>query len=164
MEVPGDLGDLGRPVRLGGPPRVDQEEPEIKAAAAEGRDVGLMAVRPREVGDIAHVPARDPDLGVPPDEAELLDVARLLAGPVRLNVGPRLTRLHLQGPGEVLEDSIRLEFEDPAEIEVGDHLGELGQIPPRIFEPLDVPGADEEGGRRAGFDGGGLGPGLRAKQ
>ncbi len=164
MEVPGDLGDLGLPFRLGGPARVNQEEPEVKGAAAEGRDVRLMAVRAREVGDIAHVPARDADFPISPNEAELLEIAHLLAGPVRLDIPPRFAGFCLERLGEPLENPIRLEFDDPAEIEVGDHFGELREVPAGIPEPLDIPGADDEVGRRAGLDDGGLGPSLGSDQ
>lgn len=58
-----------------------------------------------------------------------------------------------------MEDPIRLEFYDPADIKVGNDLGELGEVSPGVPEPLDVPGAEDQVGGLAGLDVDGLGPG-----
>lgn len=41
----------------------------------------------------------------------------------------------------------------------GDHLGELSEVAARVAEPLNVPGAEEERGGRAGLEVDGLGEG-----
>ncbi len=52
-----------------------------------------------------------------------------------------------------------MEFYDSTDIEVGNDLGEPGEVSPGIPEPLDVPRAEEQVGGLAGLNLDGLGIG-----